>query len=61
MANSKANAKAGVAPSPCQGEGWDGGTGVKNSLQVFNVFTPSCAPRIGLQAECRSAGAAHAP
>jgi predicted secreted hydrolase len=41
MVSAKAKAKAGVAPSPCQGEGWDGGTGVKNSLRVFNVFTPS--------------------
>jgi hypothetical protein len=38
------------APSPFQGEGWDGGEMVEASRVDFNVFTPSCAPRIGLQA-----------
>jgi predicted secreted hydrolase len=40
-----------LAPSPFEGEGWDGGGRVKNRLQVFDDFTPSCAPRIGLQAD----------
>jgi predicted secreted hydrolase len=40
-----------LAPSPLEGEGWNGGRSVKNRLQVFDVFTPSCAPRIGLQAD----------
>ncbi len=38
------------APSPCEGEGWDGGEIVEVRPWAFTASTPSCAPRIGLQA-----------
>jgi hypothetical protein len=36
-----------VAPSPCEGEGWDGGQSVKYKPQVFEVLTPT--PTLPLQ------------
>jgi hypothetical protein len=40
-----------TAPSPFEGEGRDGGVRVSVFRSVFNAHTPSCAPRIGLQAD----------
>jgi hypothetical protein len=36
---------------PGRAFGWDGGEMVEVSRVDFNVFTPNCAPRIGLQAD----------
>jgi predicted secreted hydrolase len=35
------DSEAGVAPSPFEGEGWDGGGRVKNRQQMLDIFTPS--------------------